>query len=125
MFGSRSRKGNGRCEQELEEFQRQLQELASEVGMLTKAAVEGKLDTRGDPGKFQEDFAQIVQGVNNTLDAVISPLNVAAEYVDRISKGDIPDKITDEYKGDFNEIKNNLNQCIGAINGLVAEAASR
>ncbi|MBW2078274.1 MAG: chemotaxis protein, partial [Deltaproteobacteria bacterium] len=44
-------------------------------------------------------------------------------YVDRISKGDIPEKITDEYKGDFNEIKNNLNQAIDAINGLVAEAA--
>jgi len=39
------------------------------------------------------------------MDAVIGPLNVAAEYVDRISKGDIPEVITDEYKGDFNEIK--------------------
>ncbi len=37
---------------------------------------------------------------------------------------DIPEKITDEYKGDFNEIKNNLNQCIDAVNALVAEADS-
>jgi len=49
-------------------------------------------------------------------------LNVAAEYVDRISKGDIPPKITDNYKGDFNEIKNNLNMCIDAVNALVADA---
>jgi methyl-accepting chemotaxis protein len=85
--------------------------------------VEGRLDTRGDAEKFGGDYAKIVKGVNDTLDAVIGPLNVAAEYVDRISKGDIPEKITDEYKGDFNEIKNNLNQCIDAINGLTAEAA--
>ncbi|MGB2843017.1 MAG: HAMP domain-containing protein, partial [Halobacteriota archaeon] len=96
--------------------------LVSEAGMLAEAAVEGKLDTRGDVGKFSGDFANIVQGVNETLDGVIGPLNVAAEYVDRISKGDIPEEITDEYKGDFNEIKNNLNQAIKAINGLVAEA---
>ena len=115
MFGSK-------CKEELKEFQRQMQELASEVEMLTKAAVAGKLDTRGDPSKFQGEFAQIVQGFNDTLDAVIGPLNVAAEYVDRISKGDIPEKITDEYKGDFNEIKNNLNQCIDAVSGLTAEA---
>jgi methyl-accepting chemotaxis protein len=96
--------------------------LVFEAAMLSDAAKEGKLDTRGDIEKFSGDYATIVQGVNETLDAVIGPLNVAAEYVDRISKGDIPEKITDEYKGDFNEIKNNLNQCIDAVNSLVAEA---
>lgn len=89
---------------------------------LTRAAVEGKLDTRADAGKHQGDFRKIVEGVNDTLDAVISPLNVAAGYVDRISKGDIPEKITDTYHGDFNTIKNNLNSCIDAVNALVSDA---
>ena len=53
---------------------------------------------------------------------MIGPLNVSAEYVDRISKGDIPPKITDNYNGDFNEIKNNLNNCIDNINALVTDA---
>ena len=57
------------------------------------------------------------------LDAVIKPLNVAAKYVDRISKGDIPSKITEAYNGDFNEIKNNLNICIDALNGLLNATA--
>ncbi len=96
--------------------------LVSDAGILSKAAVEGKLDTRADANKHQGDFKKIVQGVNNTLDSVIGPLNVAAEYVDRISKGDIPPKITDKYNGDFNEIKNNLNQCIDAVNNLVNDA---
>ena len=93
-----------------------VQLLADEADMLTQAAVEGRLDTRGDQSKFGGGFAKIVGGVNETLDAVIGPLNVAAEYVDRISKGDIPEPITDEYKGDFNEIKNNLNELIKAMN---------
>ena len=46
---------------------------------------------------------------------------MTAEYVDRISKGDIPPKITDTYNGDFNEIKNNLNACIDVMNGLLRE----
>ncbi len=96
--------------------------LVAEADMLTKAAVKGQLDTRGDADKFHGDYKGIVQGVNDTLDAVIGPLNVSAEYIDRISKGDIPEKITDDYQGDFNEIKNNLNMCIDAVNGLVAEA---
>ena len=96
--------------------------LIADADMLTKAAVAGRLATRADATKHQGDFRTIVEGVNGTLDAVIGPLNVAAEYVDRISKGDIPEKITDSYNGDFNEIKNNLNQCIDAVNAMVADA---
>ena len=86
-----------------------LRKLIAEAEMLSKAAVAGKLATRGNAEQFQGGYKQIVTGVNQTLDAVIGPLNVAAEYVDRISKGDIPPKITDTYNGDFNELKNNLN----------------
>ena len=96
--------------------------LVSDTNMLVNAAVEGKLATRADASKHQGDFRKIVAGVNDTLDAVIGPLNVAAEYVDRISKGDIPPRITDNYNGDFNEIKNNLNNCIDIMTGLLAEA---
>ncbi len=96
--------------------------MVGDAGMLSKAAVEGKLATRADASKHQGDFRQIVEGVNQTLDAVIGPLNVAAKYVDDISKGNIPAKITDTYNGDFNTIKNNLNQCIDAVNKLVEDA---
>ena len=106
----------------LKQVRTNLQALVADAAMLNQAAVEGKLATRADAAKHQGDYRKIVQGVNDCLDAVIGPLNVAAGYVDRISKGDIPPKITDKYNGDFNEIKNNLNQCVDAVNGLVADA---
>ena len=90
--------------------------LVADTNTLVKAAVDGKLATRADATKHEGDFRKIVEGVNSTLDAVIGPLNVAAEYVDRISNGDVPQKITDTYNGDFNEIKNNVNRLIDSIN---------
>ena len=98
--------------------------LVADAGLLSKAAVEGKLETRADASKHQGDYRKIVQGVNDTLDAVIGPLNVSANYVDRISHGDIPAKITDTYNGDFNTIKNNLNTCIDAVNAMVNDAGT-
>jgi methyl-accepting chemotaxis protein len=95
--------------------------LVKDANTLAQAAVEGKLATRADAAKHQGDFRKVIEGVNKTLDAVIGPLNVSAEYVDRISKGDIPPKITDTYNGDFNEIKNNLNTCIDALSRVVAD----
>ena len=91
------------------------------VDDLSIAAIEGKLGTRADASKHKGDFRKIVEGLNSTLDAVVVPLNVAAGYVARISKGDIPPKITDDYRGDFNEIKNNLNQCIDNLSGLIQQ----
>jgi len=99
-----------------------VQAMVADATMLSKAAVEGKLATRADASKHQGDFQKIVAGVNSTLDAVIGPLNVAAKYVDEISRGAIPARITDPYNGDFNTLKNNLNTCIDAVNLLVADA---
>jgi methyl-accepting chemotaxis protein len=93
--------------------------LAQDTQKLTAAALEGRLGVRADVGSHKGEFRKIVQGVNDTLDAVIKPLRVSAEYVDRIAKGDIPPRITDVYHGDFNEIKNNLNTCIDELNGLL------
>ncbi len=102
-------------------MKRRIQMMAGDVNTLIDAAVAGRLDTRADASKFEGEYHAIVQGVNDTLDAVIGPLNVAASYVDRISKGDIPEPITDEYRGDFNAIKENLNLLIHTLNLFIDE----
>jgi len=103
-------------------LQSAVQAMIVDTNTLVNAAVEGKLATRADTSRHQGDFRKIVSGVNDTLDAVIGPLNVAAKYVDDISRGVIPSVITDSYNGDFNLIKGNLNAVINAVNSLLVEA---
>lgn len=95
--------------------------LVQDTDMLAQAAVAGNLTTRADATQHQGDFRKAVEGINNTLDALIEPLNMAAQYVDDIARGNIPSKITDHYNGEFNSIKDNLNTCIVAINALVSD----
>ncbi|HTR39468.1 MAG TPA: methyl-accepting chemotaxis protein [Bryobacteraceae bacterium] len=99
-----------------------VQTLQKELARLTEASKEGRLTERGKPDEFQGAYAGIVRGVNAILDAVITPLNVAANYVDRISKGDLPPQITDTYHGEFNTIKNNLNTLISAMDDVTGAA---
>jgi methyl-accepting chemotaxis protein len=106
----------------IEQVRTHLKALIADADLLVEAALQGKLSTRADATKHGGDFRKIVEGINATLDAVIGPLNVSADYVDKISKGNIPAKITDNYNGDFNTIKNNLNTCIDAIGAMVADA---
>jgi methyl-accepting chemotaxis protein len=95
--------------------------LVKEAEELTEAAVEGKLSVRGDANKFNGGYKEIINGFNSTLDAIVDPLHMASEYLAKISAGNIPEKISVEYKGDFNEIRDNLNTCIDAVNALVED----
>ncbi len=92
-----------------------------EISRLAKASLDGNLRERGKPEDFQGRYRDLMTEVNAMLEAVIGPLNVTANYVDRISKGDIPPKITDDYNGDFNAIKLNLNACIDTLLSLQTE----
>ncbi|MDD4783745.1 MAG: hypothetical protein PHX16_09000, partial [Syntrophaceticus sp.] len=95
--------------------------LTTESNRLTESVNAGKLDIRGNMEKVNFEFQGIIRGMNGILDDVSGPLNMAAEYIERISKGDTPPKITDDYNGDFNEIKNNLNTLIDEIGVIVDE----
>jgi methyl-accepting chemotaxis protein len=99
-----------------------MSDLLAQTDIIIRAAAEGQLDKRANASMFVGGWNQLVSGVNDTITNIVNPLNVTANYVDRISKGDIPSKITDPYSGDYNIIKNNLNACIDAVNAMVADA---
>ena len=69
-----------------------IRNLLSDTENLTKATQEGKLDTRGNAAMYKGAWNELLQGVNRLIDAFVAPINVTAEYVDRIGKGDIPPK---------------------------------
>ncbi len=117
--GQGRRSENDRLGPSITGMMKAIEALIADTNSLSKTAVEGKLAARADASKHQGDFRKIVEGMNDTLDAVVGPLNMAAEYIDRISKGDIPPRIADAYHGDFNDIKNSINQCIDGLGGLV------
>ncbi len=100
---------------------RAIDALVADADMLSKAAVAGKLEVRADASRHEGEYRKLVEGINATLDAVVGPLTVAGKYVDRISKGDLPPQITDPYNGDFNVIKQNLNECIASLKGLTEQ----
>jgi methyl-accepting chemotaxis protein len=105
----------------INEVMASLTALTRETEQLTSAAADGQLSVRGDLTQFKGAYAAIIEGVNNTLDAVITPLNTASNYVDCIARGEIPQEITADYKGDFNTLKQNLNRCIGNVNAVIAD----
>jgi methyl-accepting chemotaxis protein len=96
--------------------------IKDEINSLLNAIIAGKLKTRARVEKINFEFQSIPEGINSTLDAITEPLFVAADYVAHISVGDIPVEITQNYNGDFNDIKNNLNALIRSENLIIEKS---
>ena len=97
-------------------------EMKGAIVDLSKAIINGQLDRRVDLSRFSGNYRETIECVNSLLDAIVRPISVAAQYVKSIALGEVPEKISAEYKGDFNELKNNLNTCIDAVNLLIKDA---
>ena len=99
--------------------------VSQEMDGLIQAVQHGSLTARGDATAFAGSWRELVIGVNNVIDAFVTPINMAAASLDRISKGDMPEQITEIYQGDFNKLKNNLNQLINAIHTATEVARAK
>ena len=95
--------------------------MLSNVQELIASVQEGNLQARGDVSEFTGGWSDLVMRVNDLIEAFVKPIKMTSENIEKIAIGEIPDKITEEYRGDFNVIKDNLNFCIDAIDHLVVD----
>ena len=93
--------------------------LYTETIELTKAFASGEISHRADANKLKGRYTQILYGMNESLDVVIAPLYTAAGYLEKIGKGEIPERVQVEYNGEFDSLKNSINACIDGLGALV------
>ena len=101
-----------------------LQELISETGLLTAAAVEGRLSTRGEAAKFEGGYQEVVEGINKILDAVIEPVKEASSVLQEIAEGNLQVSVSGSYQGDHAQIKEALNSTIGILQNYINEISA-
>ena len=91
----------------------------NDINAMVEAAIEGELSTRislaGKEG-FNHDLAE---NINTMLDAITRPLNIVADHLAHIAVGDIPPRITEEFKGEYAALRKNMNATTGILSGFV------
>ena len=101
---------------------RALRSIVEDARQLAQAGVEGHLDVRADAGVHQGEFRAIVQGMNESLDAVVKPVEVVKEVLEGLSYGAIPHRIKAPWRGEFAALQTYVNDCILAVRALVDDA---
>ncbi|MCT4662628.1 MAG: methyl-accepting chemotaxis protein [Tissierellales bacterium] len=101
-----------------------IKDLVNETNTLVDAAKDGRLKVRGDASKLDGGYASIVQGINDTLDAVTLPIEEAAEVLYEMSNGNLSVSVDGNYKGEHAKIKDALNSTIETIRTYIVEISS-
>ncbi|MGD0278736.1 MAG: MCP four helix bundle domain-containing protein, partial [Smithella sp.] len=97
--------------------------LIKEMDILTKSAMEGELGVRGNAGTFNGAYKEIVQGVNNTLDAVSKPVLDAMAVLEEVANKDLSARVKGDYKGDHAKIKESLNLAVENLDKALQQVA--
>lgn len=93
--------------------------IITETKAVTDAVKNGNLKRRGQTQQINTEFRPVIEGMNALIEAFVEPIQIVTDYINRIGRGDIPEKITREYKGDFNQIKDSINLAVTGLGGLV------
>ncbi len=92
--------------------------LLNEIMRLVDACKEGRLTERGRATIFNGPDREMIQGVNEILDAVLLPIAEGNRVLEQISAGKVDELITQNYKGDHEKMKlavNNLAQIVRTL----------
>ncbi|MGR9012964.1 MAG: HAMP domain-containing methyl-accepting chemotaxis protein [Gammaproteobacteria bacterium] len=98
-----------------------LKGLLTDTDVLVRAAAEGELDARSDAGKYQGDFRKLVQGINDTLDGVIGPVNEAVDVLKEMEQGNLTQTVNGDYKGQLKDFKDTVNNTIAKLSEVISE----
>lgn len=98
-----------------------LRDLKSETDKLVSNALEGNLKFRGDISKFKGGYKEIVKGFNDTLDAVIEPVTEGSKVLSTMATGDLTARVTGNYKGDLQTIKNSINELGDSLSSVIKD----
>ena len=99
----------------------ELHRVSQEILRLVDASRQGRLDERGRPEQFDGVHREILQGVNEMLDAILLPIGEGNRILAQISSGKIDELIAQTYKGDHEKMKLAVNNVGVVVQSLQKE----
>jgi methyl-accepting chemotaxis protein len=96
-----------------------LQALAAQIQVLVDAAAQGEFTVRGDEAKFEHEFRKMVAGLNQLMQISDTGLNEVSRVLGALAKGDLTEKISNDYQGTFGKLKEDCNKTVENLTAIV------
>jgi len=80
-----------------------------DIKELVGNATNGNLAYRANPCKYLGEWREVITKFNDLMDTIVRPIDEAANTLHKIASGDFSARISNEYNGDFDRIKEAVN----------------
>ncbi len=107
-----------------EQMRERMQALTSEIESLIESARSGELSRRIDLADFAGRDEELLHGVNDMLDAILSPIAEATHSLEGMALGDLTSRMQGQYQGDHERIKVALNQAVTNLDSGFMQVAT-
>jgi len=98
-----------------------LKTTVDEFNRVTIEIYEGKMSSRGEVHHLKGSFANIIIALNKTINAIVIPLSASVSVLQKVSEGDLSNRVDGNYRGDHAKFTDALNKTINSIKNLINE----
>jgi len=113
--------------QAMDETKASLSAINAEIKRLATAAAAGDFSLRGDEGRFEHDFRDMVAGLNRLMEATDGNLSEVSALLHAIAEGDLTVRMHGDFHGVFAKMRDDANATVAqltSIIGRIQQAAS-
>ena len=103
----------------LDQVKANLKGVNGELMALVAAAGRGEFSVRGDAGRYEYSFREMVQGLNRLMEVNERALKDLGAVLGALAEGDLTERVTSEYAGMLGELKANANRTVDKLTGIV------
>jgi methyl-accepting chemotaxis protein len=101
-----------------------LRGVVDETGVLIGAARAGELGKRGNGARFQGAYRELVEGVNEMLEALVQPVTELSSVLAQVERGSLTARMTGSYRGEFARVEASLNLAVEQLGSALLEVRS-
>ncbi|MEA1973100.1 MAG: methyl-accepting chemotaxis protein, partial [Candidatus Cloacimonadota bacterium] len=95
--------------------------LIDDAGVLAHNAADGKLEIRADISKHNGAYQEIIAGINELLNNIVTPIKEAMEVMGEMANKDVRIRVEGDYKGMLDEFKQNINRALQNMDSALSQ----
>jgi len=97
-----------------------LSDINGEIRSLAEAAARGDFSRRGDEGRYQHDFREMVAGLNGLMATTGTSLQALSALLRALADGDLSQRMDGDFHGVFAQMRDDANTTVAQLTGIVS-----
>ena len=93
--------------------------VVKEAENIGNALKNGELTHKAEVSGYRGVYRELIENLNEISSGIREPLEIINERVKMIARGEIPDKIEENFRGEFDVLKKNINNSVEGLQAVV------